>query len=143
MYMPAVETIEIGGVPANEACAQISPKRDNSALNLLECQAYIAALKRVYGEPPEGASFRIKANHHEFGTYREVHFKYDPGIGIHRLYAIKVEQGLEHWRDARMSAPVQYDPRGNLEFEPLFIAKSVEDCFWPDEDPAAEAKAAE
>lgn len=132
MFLSEFEDVEIGGVPYEEACAQISPKRDNSALNLLECQAYIAALKRVYGEPPEGASFRIKANHHEFGTYREVHFKYDPGIGTHRLYANQAENGLARWADARMSAPVQYDPRGSLELEPLFVAKSVEECFWPD-----------
>ena len=66
-----------------------------------------------------------------------MHFKYDPVIGIHRLYANQVENGLAHWRDARMSAPVQYDPRGNLEFEPLFIAKTVEECFWPDGTSAA------
>jgi hypothetical protein len=127
-----LDFVEIGSVPVNEACAQIGPKRDNAALNLLECRAYIAALKRVYGDPPTGAEFRIKANHHEFGTYREVRLMYDTQCVIAQAYANRVENGLGHWREARMSAPVHYDPRGSLETEPLFTAKSVEDCFWPD-----------
>jgi hypothetical protein len=137
------DIMDIGGVPANEACAPINPYYDHSASNLLECKAYIAALKRVYGEPPDSANFRIRANSHDFGTYREVTLRYNPECILACDYAKAVENGLAHWRDARMSAPAHYDPQDAMRNPPLFIAKSVEDCFWPNEAAAAEAKAAE
>jgi hypothetical protein len=132
MILADYDFVDIGGAPANESCAQISPHYDHSASNLLECKAYIAALKRVYGEPPETAYFRIKANDHEFGTYLEVRLRYNQGCILACDYAKAVENGLEHWREARMSAPVHYDPQDAMRNPPLFIAKSVEDCFWPE-----------
>lgn len=66
-----VETIEIGSAPCEEQCAQVKafdyPQRGRA-----ECRAYINQIRRVMGEPPEGANLFIKSNPHDFGTYLEV-----------------------------------------------------------------------
>lgn len=127
-----IETVEIGGAPYEADCAQIGEKfPDGPRLNRLECSAYIEALRRVHGQEPAGSELRTKSNAHEFGTYREVVYRYDHTNEAHRAYAVKAERGLAKWADARMTAPVQYDPRGQ-KYPPLWIADSARACFWPE-----------
>lgn len=67
--------------PADEECAQVG--RDGYAERArLECQVYIAQLKRAYnsfhGEAiPESLTLRIKSNLHDYGTYLEVAASFD------------------------------------------------------------------
>ena len=109
-----MEILEIGGTPADEPCAQTAATNyEFSDLNRVECQAYVMALRRKYGEPPDGAEYLIKANPHDFGTYREVVIRFDPDIPAAVQYAEKVERGLSLWEEADMWPPVTYDDRGN------------------------------
>lgn len=109
-----LQTLEIGGTPADEDCAQTgSSKYDYFELNRLECLAYITALKRKYGEPPEGARLVIKNSAHDFGTYCEACVRFDPEDPKHWTYAELVEPGLATWDEVDMWPPVKYDDHGN------------------------------
>lgn len=90
--------IYIGSAPCGEDCAQIG-QEGFAERNRDECRRYIDALVDYYGEPPLNAYYAIKAESHEFGTYREVVVRYDEECPEACDYAFKVESGLEHWNE--------------------------------------------
>ena len=100
--------IEIGSTPNEEDCAQCGVTENYQSLARLECQAYIAALRTVYGTEPAGAELRLKGNRHDFGTYYEVVCRFDADTAEARDYAFKIEDGLATWSQAGMWAPVTY-----------------------------------
>lgn len=52
-----IDTIIVGTVPADELCAELGqPDYETNAM--MECLAYIEALRTVYGTEPEGARLR-------------------------------------------------------------------------------------
>ena len=101
--------IYIGSSPIDEDCAQIGITEGASRLNLIECDAYLQALRMVYGPEPIGAELRIKTEHHDFGAYREVVCYYETDNDTATEYAFKIESGLLTWAEAGMTAPVRYD----------------------------------
>jgi hypothetical protein len=107
---------ELETVPANEACAQVGQAENYSVLALAEARTYIAALQAKYGPAPQGCAFRVKSNAHDFGSYPSIVLAVerddlrDPRI---QEYLEQIEEGLEHWRDAGFTAPVEYDPRSS------------------------------
>jgi hypothetical protein len=115
--------VDIGPGPCNEDCAQTGRTDETGALNRLECRAYIAALIKKYGAPPEGSGFSIKGNSHDFGKYYEVRFTYDTVEYEAREYAVHVEQGLATWAEARFQPPVVYNDRGMA-----ILTRTVEEC---------------
>ena len=104
-----LDHLYIGPSPSDEDCAQIGITEGAQRLNRIECEAYIEALRKVYGDEPEGAYLESKAERHDFGSYREVVCYYDTDNRDAALYAFKVESGLRTWEEAGMTAPVQYD----------------------------------
>ncbi len=104
----SISMTEIGGTPTDEDCAALGVTDNFDHYNRLECTAYIEALTRVYGFPPDGSQFTIKANRHDFGVYREVAYRFNGETAAHHDYADKVEPGLATWREAGLWAPVQY-----------------------------------
>ena len=94
-----MEYIEIGAAPYDENSAQIG--LDNSVeRNTAECRALIHQLRRELGEEPEGAFLRIKANAHDFGTYREVIVKYEDDNEAATAYAYRCEEDTPaRWDD--------------------------------------------
>jgi hypothetical protein len=114
-----MESIDIGGCPSEEQCAQVGPdiNYDGQALNRLECAAYIQALKNKFGNPPDDSRFVIHGNPHDFGTYYEVRFRFDPDNSDHASYAELVANGLAHWNEGNCWAPAVYDDKG----QPLAI----------------------
>ena len=108
----------IGPCPADEDCAQIGVTEGASRLNRIECEAYIEALRRVYGPEPEGAYLHTKTERHDFGNYKEVVCYYEDDKREAVEYAFKVEAGLGTWAEAGMTAPVQYDRKS----QPLGVA---------------------
>jgi len=86
-----MQYVEIGGAPAGEQCAQLGSRDYNySERAHLECDAFIAQLKRQFGPPPEGARIGTKSNAHDFGTYYEV-VVYHDGSEAAVEYAYNVE----------------------------------------------------
>jgi hypothetical protein len=112
----------LGGSPVEEDCAQIGSKSyDGEALNRLECEAYLVALERKYGDPPNGCRLLVKYQEHDFGGYYEVILHYN-GSEEATAYCQQVEAGLSTWREAGMQAPVVYGPPGHpptvIRYEP-------------------------
>lgn len=91
-----IDHISIGSTPSEEDCAQVGSP-DYSTRARAECKRYLAALIAHYGNPPDGASLRIKSNPHDFGSYHEVNVYYDDESEKAVEYAYKVEAGLDRW----------------------------------------------
>jgi hypothetical protein len=84
-------TLDIGGTPAEESCAQIGPDQpaDGPRLNRLECRAYILALRAKYGDEPPDCRLRVRSNAHDFGTYCEVAYDYPDDSAPGLAYAAR------------------------------------------------------
>ena len=61
-------TLDLGGAPWNEDCAQIGHTPNFDLVNTAEAMLYRAALIGAAGPMPVGINLRIKANQHDFGT---------------------------------------------------------------------------
>jgi hypothetical protein len=98
----AYDTIEVGPTPCYEECEQVGPNyRPEWARR--ECRAYIGQLKRIHGEPPEGAYYRVLSCPHDFGTYHEVGIRFDDRDPEAIEYAFKVEGDTpDYWDDLAM-----------------------------------------
>ncbi len=100
-------TIDCGGAPWGEDCAQVGHTPNFVAVNQAEVAIYKAALTAVAGLPPEGITLRIKANPHDFGTYRTVEAVVDANCGDtrpHNQYLDLLETGVEFWRHPSLRA---------------------------------------
>lgn len=97
------ETYEIGSSPCDEDCAQVGA--DNySARARAECNAFRNQLRRVFGDEPEGAALRVKANYHDFGTYYEVVVTFDCDNEAAADYAWRVQENTPARWDAEARA---------------------------------------
>lgn len=92
------EQLSLGPTPSGESCQQMGSPEYDSTKARAECRAFINQLGRVFGPPPEGASFRIKSNPHDFGSYLDVNVEYDENVAPSIDYAYKVEANTpEEW----------------------------------------------
>ena len=100
-------TLDLGGAPWNEDCAQIGHTPNFDLVNTAEAMLYRAALIGVAGSPPAGISLRIKANAHDFGTYRTVEASVDDerDDGSHASYLETLEIGIAFWHQAGFAPP--------------------------------------
>jgi hypothetical protein len=87
------DSLNLAPVPLDEECAQLGAA-DYSSRSRKECTAFINQLKRVFGEPPPRASFKITQNPHDFGTYRDVDIQFDDEDEAASEYAYKVEANI-------------------------------------------------
>lgn len=104
-----VETIEIGASPCDEQCAQVG-EPDYPERSRAECRAFVNQIKRVMGEPPEGAGLFIKSNAHDYGTYREVAVK----VGG-MLSPDAREKALEYAYRCESDSPTAWDEEARAE----------------------------
>ncbi len=101
--------ISIGSTPGDEPCQQV-PYTDRG-LARKECQAFIEAIQRKVGQPPEGASLGIKSFTHDFGSYMEVVCFFDDTNAEALDYAIRCERDApQHWSDVGMTPPTTEPP---------------------------------
>lgn len=63
-----IDYLELGPVPAEEACQQVGTSDYNDSLALAECQRYKSMLEAKFPH----SLFGIKRFDHDFGPYREV-----------------------------------------------------------------------
>lgn len=95
----------LGPCPSDEQAAQSCDDNFHEA-NKAECRAFITAIKRVCGEPPEGAVLKIKSSSHDFGSYREVVVEFDDNDQAAAEYAMKCDKDAPtEWSQAGMEAP--------------------------------------
>lgn len=95
------EYMQIGSAPYNVDCAQVGSTAYNyDARSRIECYAFLDQIKRVCGEPPEGAGIIVKSFPHDFGAYREVCVVYDDQNEEATQYAFKCESAdIGEWDD--------------------------------------------
>ena len=100
-------TLDLGGAPTNEDCAQIGHPPNFDLVNTAEAMLYRAALIAVAGSPPAGIILRIKANPHDFGTYRTVEARIDDDQddGSYASYLETLETGIAFWHQAGFAPP--------------------------------------
>lgn len=102
-------TADLDGAPAGVPCAQLGQTPDFERFNLLETATYKAALIARHGLPPEGCSFGIVANRHDFGTYRTLKARADDASPEAVAWFNAVAIGLDTWLEASFQSPVEYD----------------------------------
>lgn len=83
--------IDLGPVPHDETPMQIGSKEYSSSKALKECQRYVELLKKKFGEPPDGAGFKIECNDHDFGVYYSVVCYFDDKKQESIEYAFKCD----------------------------------------------------
>ena len=98
------ETIEIGSVPCDEACAQVGDP-NYGVLAYAECKRFIELIRKVCGSEPEGARLRIKRNMHDFGEYFEVAVTFEDSNSAAVDYAYGVEANAPMTWDAEPIDP--------------------------------------
>lgn len=118
-------SLDLGGEPYDEPClAPVNPDNPNYlSQQRVIANAYILALKRVFGEPPQGARLRVVSNPHDFGAYLSVVCNYrhcddsddsdddssvDDSINPED-YAYKCESGVAKWSDAGLEVKLVDD----------------------------------
>lgn len=106
-------TIDLGGAPANEDCAQLGHTPDFERLNRLEVATYRAALIARHGHPPEGCALVTLTNCHDFGVYYTLGLTVDAGAARRdpavAAFAEAVQDGLGSWIESGFAPPVRYD----------------------------------
>jgi hypothetical protein len=82
--------ITIAPSPIDEDCAQVGSP-DYEVRSKRECKAFLAQLRRQFGDEPGSACLAVKFFPHDFGTYREVVCYYDDEDEEGYDYAMKLE----------------------------------------------------
>jgi hypothetical protein len=99
------DVIYLGPVPANEKRAEIG-EPDYDARSKAECLQHILALKRVCGDPPDGAHFEIFEFRVGDAIDRQVCLKFDNQNKLAVDYAFKVEDRRpDSWAESGLEAP--------------------------------------
>ena len=93
------DSLNLSPTPVGEDCAQLGDA-NYSIRARQECRAFIQQLKREFGEPPAGATFKITQNPHDFGTYLDVDIQFNDEDDAASEYAYKVEANLPEFWDA-------------------------------------------
>jgi hypothetical protein len=89
--------IDVGSAPTGESCAQVGSDGYHDRAHR-ECRAYIAQLRRLFGEEPAGAYLRIKSNAHDSGNYLSVVCHFDERFPDSVEYAFRCEsESPEEW----------------------------------------------
>lgn len=112
MTQPIERTIDLGGAPAQEPCAQLGQTPGFAALNALEVEVFRAALIARYGAPPAGCRFTPLEHAHDFGSYRTLGLAIDTAAALDEAvvaYRAAVGDGLATWVAAGFAPPVVYD----------------------------------
>ncbi len=102
-----MDHLDLGCAPSDEDCAQVGVDDNYEARARRECRALINQLKRMCGDPPPDARFRIMANPHDFGTYYSVVIDFDPNDEDAVAYAYRCDE----------ESPDQWDMAARLELD--------------------------
>lgn len=86
-----MDYLSISSCPSDEDAAQLGKDPEFDKKNRAECQRFIELIRKNLGVEPPGAALVIKANYHDFGTYREVNVRYDESSSEAFHYALLVE----------------------------------------------------
>jgi len=99
--------LDLGSAPTDEDCAQLGMDDNYAVCARRECRALIHQFKRLCGDPPPSAYFRIHENPHDFGTYLSVAIHFDPNDPDAVAYAYRCDE----------ESPDQWDMAARFELE--------------------------
>ncbi len=102
-----MDHLDLGSAPSDEDCAQLGVDEHYEARARRECRALIGQFKRICGDPPPSARFRIMENPHDFGTYYSVVIAFDPNDEDAVAYAYRCDE----------ESPDQWDMAARLELD--------------------------
>lgn len=92
-----MDILNIGPTPCDEQCEQIGTDGYDPVLAKLECRVFAKQIRRICGDPPNGARLVVASEPHDFGSYHEVSVKFDDSEDAIE-YAYKCEsECIEHW----------------------------------------------
>lgn len=84
------DSLELGSSPVDEDCAQVGTEGYYERAKT-EIKALRNQLIRIVGEPPRGATLKMKGFPHDFGTYHELGVVYDDDDDKATEYAFRCE----------------------------------------------------
>jgi len=101
------DELSVGPSPCGEDCVQVGAE-NYCELSRKECRRYIELLTKIFAPIPANASFFVKTNPHDFGTYHEVDVRHDLNDLVATQWAYHVDNNLpEHWSD---DTPIPFTP---------------------------------
>lgn len=99
--------IVIGCTPYDEDCTQAGQDADNS---IMECKALINQIRREHGQEPDGCTFFVLHNFHDFGEYYEaaIFFKQIIDIDWNNVTGQEstLPEILEHFSDEQTESEI-------------------------------------
>jgi len=124
-------TLDLEGSPWSEDCAQVGHTPNFDLVNTAEAMLHRAALIAVAGSPPAGITLRIKANAHDFGTYRTVEARIDDeqDDGSHASYLETLEAGIAFWHQAGFALP-EFGKLTASDQLAGFVVEAVASALW-------------
>ncbi len=94
-----MDYIELGSVPSDEDCVQVSTKEDYLDEMKKECLRYKDILIKRF----PGSTFILKRFNHDFGSYYEVCHPYNDNSETESDKAFWIEDNLPaHWNDTEI-----------------------------------------
>ena len=87
-----MDHLDLGSAPSDEDCAQVGVDDNYEARAKRECRTLINQFKRLCGDPPPEAHFRIMATPHDFGTYYSVAIYFNPDDEDALAYAYRCDE---------------------------------------------------
>lgn len=88
------EYVYLGSAPWDEDCVQVDPRVDYFPALKAECLRFKELLEKKFISKPEGCSFVIKNQAHEFGPYCEVCVCFDDDDEDEHDFAYFVEGNI-------------------------------------------------
>ncbi len=98
--LKVIDYVELNSTPCDEECVQVSQDKNYLPEMRKECERYRELLQDIFVGYEQYGHFVIKSNPHDFGSYLEVKFAYDPTDPVAESYAWKVQDRLpSKWTD--------------------------------------------
>lgn len=91
------EYISLGTTPIEETCSQVG-EENYYQKGIEEGLKFITQLEKEFGQPPQGAKFKLMDCPHDFGNYVDLICEYDPANLEACQYCFNIEINLpEKW----------------------------------------------
>ena len=102
-----MDHLDLGSAPSDEDCASVGVDDNYEVRAKRECRALANQFRRICGDPPPGARFRIMTNPHDFGTYYSLVIDFDQEDADAVAYACRCDE----------ESPSEWDMAARLELE--------------------------
>lgn len=103
-----IDSLYIGETPHDEECVPTQDKLGYTKAQKEQCKAFIAGLRNILGQEPEGAKLFVKSNSHDFGNYYSVECKFDDNFPKSIEYAYNCESfEASTWEDCEIEAKLE------------------------------------